>query len=168
MHLPGLFRVAFGSLSALVLVLFSTSTALAKPRPAGIRNLTQVTLVAVTVDPSVFRRDSLDDICTAAISMALRERDFRVAPTALGADAVLTLKGGSLTITQGRAEEIGNTVLNYVASLRVADTDKELFTTVGGTRGETAAAACSLAAEEIADKLDDAKSDADEDEGMED
>jgi hypothetical protein len=134
-----------------------------KEKKLGVHNLAQVNTLAIVVDPTVFKRDNLDQICSGAIAVALQENDFKAASDSLDADAILALRGSSLTITQGRANEIGRTVLNYVATVELGNLGKVLFTAVGGARGDTAAEACNIAAEDIAGKLAEAKDDTDED-----
>ena len=136
-------------------------------RPHPPRNLTQVERIAVVIDPSFFRRENLDEVCTAALAEALKQREFTVVANSLSADAVLALKGSALIITEGKPKEIGRTVLNYVATVEPGTADKSFFTYVGWARGGTAAEACKIAAEDIASRLGDAKQNTDEDEGME-
>lgn len=166
MHRPHGFRILGAILLVIATVVMATQPALArksKDKKLGVRNLTQVNTLAIVVDPTVFKRDNLDQICAGAIAVALQEHEFKSASDSLDADAVLALRGSSLTITQGRANEIGRTVLNYVATVEIGTLGKVLFTAVGGARGDTAAEACNIAAEDIATKLADAKDSTDED-----
>lgn len=160
------FRTLGTALLVIATVMLATQPALArksKDKKLGVHNLAQVNTLAVVVDPTVFKRDNMDQICSGAIAVALEERKFKSASDSLDADAVLALRGSSLTITQGRANEIGRTVLNYVATVEIGTLGKVLFTAVGGARGDTAAEACNLAAQDISDKLAEAKDNTDED-----
>jgi hypothetical protein len=164
-------RTAAATIAVIALLAFAwpaTARDAEDEKPFPVRNLTQVDAVAVSVDPAMFRRENLDEVCSTAIAEALKQRDFKIAGITLGAEGVLKLKGSALIVTEGKPKDIGKTVLNYVATLEASGSEKILFTTVGWARGDTTAEACNIGAEEIASKLSEAKKNTDEDEGMDD
>lgn len=114
--------------------------------------------ILLTLKLDTLNRDSTNTVCRVALTQALNEEDLNVVTDRGKADVELVVNGGIITITQGRAGQIGKALLSYSAELK----DKHgrvIMSLVGEESGDSAAEACAEAAEEIADEVEDALDD---------
>lgn len=100
-------------------------------------------------------RDSTGELCRIALTNALHEEGVHVTDSRAKADGELAFSGNYLVITEGDSSEIGEVVLNYAAVLKDRN-GRTRFSHLGDKREESAAKACTEAAEEITDELADA------------
>ena len=94
-----------------------------------------------------------------SIERELQEEGFVVVDTRREADAELLLTGGHVTTLEGSARNIGDVLLNYAVELRDIETGRRLFTYIDDQSEGSGAEACEDMAEDVAEELEDAKSD---------
>ncbi len=110
-------------------------------------------------DVKAINRDNMSDLCLVALMQELQDEGFTIARSRDQADAELLFTGGFITITQGRASQIGDVQLSYAAVLKDMK-GNVLWSMVDDEWGDSAAEACEDAADDIADEIEDARDDA--------
>lgn len=114
--------------------------------------------ILLTVNLDTLNRASTGKVCQVALTEALKEEGFNVVTSRSRADVELVLTGGILTITEGRAGQIGNAQLSYSAELKDMH-GHTIMSLVDDAEGDSAAEICTDAASDIAEEIEDALDD---------
>jgi hypothetical protein len=114
--------------------------------------------ILLTLKLDTLNRASVTKLCKIAITEALNEAEFDVVTSGNRADAELVVTGGILTITEGRAGQIGNAQLSYSIELKDMH-GHTIMSQVADAEGDSAAELCTDVGENIAEELEEALDD---------
>jgi len=114
--------------------------------------------VLLTINLDTLNRESTRKLCQVALTQALNEEGLNVVTSRSRADVELVLTGGILTITEGRAGQIGKAHLSYSAELKDMH-GHTIMSLVDDTDEDSASEVCTDAASDIAEEIEDALDD---------